>query len=168
DVVHSLHPLLLPARDAAQVITIHDLNFLNHPERTRAEVRRDYPALAAAHAARADRVVVPSRFTAGEVERKLQVPAAKISVCSPGAPAWTPRTATPADGYILFFGTLEPRKNVGALLDAYERLLAAAGSGERASSWEGQRVPELVLAGGATEASRPWLERMKRPPLAGR
>ena len=45
DVTHSLHPLLLPTRDAAQVITIHDLNFLAHPERTRAEIRRDYPVL---------------------------------------------------------------------------------------------------------------------------
>ncbi|HEX4348117.1 MAG TPA: glycosyltransferase family 1 protein [Vicinamibacterales bacterium] len=159
DVAHSLHPLLLPSRSAAQVVTVHDLNFLDHPERTRAEVRRDYRALAGSHAARADRVMVPSKFTAGEVERKLRVPASKISVCSPGAPAWTPRTAEPADGYILFLGTLEPRKNVGTLLDAYERLLAAAETG---------RVPNLVLAGGTTEASGPWLERIARAPLAGR
>ena len=44
DVVHSLHPLLMPARRAAQIVTIHDLDFLLHPERTRAEIRRDYPA----------------------------------------------------------------------------------------------------------------------------
>src|SRR5262249_18873912 len=44
DVVHSPHPLLMPSRHAAQVITIHDLNFLSHPERTRAEIRRDYPS----------------------------------------------------------------------------------------------------------------------------
>ena len=51
DVAHSAHPLLLPARRAAQIVTIHDLFFLGHPERTRAEIRRDYPALAADHAA---------------------------------------------------------------------------------------------------------------------
>ena len=39
DVTHSSHPLLLPARTAAKVITIHDLNFLTHPDRTRAEIR---------------------------------------------------------------------------------------------------------------------------------
>ena len=70
DLTHSSHPLLLPARAAAHVITIHDLNFLTHPERTRAEVRRDYPALAREHAQRADRILVPSAFTAGEVERR--------------------------------------------------------------------------------------------------
>ena len=157
DVTHSSHPLLLPARDAAQVITIHDLNFLSHPERTRAEIRRDYPDLVRDHARRADRILVPSQFTAGDVERQLGVDAERIAVCPPGAPRWTPRE-TPVNGYILFFSTLEPRKNVGGLLDAYERLIA---SQQRA-------LPELVLAGRATEDARPWLERLTRAPLAGR
>ncbi len=73
DVVHSPHPLLTPTRSAAQVITIHDLNFLSHPERTRAEIRRDYPVLVTAHARRADAILVPSAYTAGEVERLLGV-----------------------------------------------------------------------------------------------
>src|SRR4051794_25519420 len=108
DVVHSLHPLLMPSRRAAQVVTIHDLNFLLHPERTRAEIRRDYPALARAHASRADRVIVVSHFTASEVERLLKIAPDRISVCSPGRPEWTPRGAAPSNGYVLFFGTLEP------------------------------------------------------------
>ena len=44
DVVHAAHPLLIPSRHAAQVVTIHDLFFLDHPERVRDEIRRDYPA----------------------------------------------------------------------------------------------------------------------------
>ena len=155
DVTHSAHPLLLPSRAAAQVVMIHDLNFLSHPERTRAEIRRDYPALTRDHAHRADAIIVPPHFTAGEVERKLEVPAGRIGVCSPGAPDWSPRTAVPPNGYVLFVGTLEPRKNVGTLLDAYERLLAR------------RRPPDLVLAGKATDESGAWLERIGRPPLAG-
>jgi len=171
DVTHSLHPLLLPARAAAQVITIHDLSFLTHPERTRGEIRRDYPALARDHAHRADAVIVPSAYTGGEVERVLGIPRERIAVCSPGAPDWTPRAAAPKDGYVLFFGTLEPRKNVGGLLDAYERLL---GSPERLAlqASGGARgfqpsVAELVLAGKATDEAGPWLERLARPPLKG-
>jgi alpha-1,3-rhamnosyl/mannosyltransferase len=156
DVTHSLHPLLLPARRAARVITIHDLNFLTHPERTRAEIRRDYPKLAAQHARRADAVIVVSPFTAREVQQKLEVPADRISICPPGAPPWRPRPTAPADGYVLFFGTLEPRKNVGGLLDAYESLAARR-----------RNLPPLLLAGGATDAARPWLERIERPPLQG-
>lgn len=158
DVTHSMHPLLLPARHAAHVITIHDLNFLTHPERTRAEIRRDYASLVRGHALRADRVIVISQFTAREVVHQLGVSPDRITVCSPGAPDWSPRDVAPGKGYVLFFGTLEPRKNVGGLLDAYEKVIGAA---------RGAMVPELVLAGKATEASRPWLERIARAPLAG-
>jgi glycosyltransferase involved in cell wall biosynthesis len=154
DVTHSDHPLILPSRAAAHLITIHDLNFLTHPERTRAEIRRDYPALVRAHARRADRIIAPSLFTVGEIERLLEVGRDRISVCPPGAPDWPPRTAAPPDGYVLFLGTLEPRKNVGTLLDAYERLATGR-----------QQVPTLVLAGKETEAARPWLDRLARPPL---
>ncbi|MGE5245595.1 MAG: glycosyltransferase family 4 protein [Betaproteobacteria bacterium] len=166
DVTHSMHPLLLPSRSAAQVITIHDLNFLAHPERTRAEIRRDYPALARAHAHRAAHVVVPSKFTAGQVVRQLGVEECRISVCYPGAPDWEPRDGLRPDGYVLFFGTLEPRKNVGCLLDAYERLAARRPRG-RATATSGSPLPPLVLAGQATEESREWLDRIAKPPLAG-
>ncbi len=170
DVTHSSHPLLLPSRAAAHVVTIHDLNFLAHPERTRAEIRRDYPALVRAHARRADRIIVSSAFAAGEVERHLDVDRERIAVCGPGAPDWPPRATTPSGGYVLFLGTLEPRKNVGGLLDAYEQLLtgpAKAGHYGSGPAEAGRHVPELVLAGKATDESRAWLDRLKRPPLKG-
>jgi glycosyltransferase involved in cell wall biosynthesis len=155
DVTHSFHPLILPSRRAARIVTIHDLDFLSHPERTRAEIRRDYPALVRSHAHRADRIVVNSHFTGAEVERRLEVAADKITVCVPGAPDWSPRPAPPADdAYVLFFGTLEPRKNVGTLLDAYEALVARRSD-----------MPRLVLAGRETPDARSWLERIARPPL---
>ncbi len=158
DVLHSSHPLLIPSRRAARLVTIHDLDFLAHPERTRAEIRRDYPAMARAHAHRADGIIVPSRFTAREVERQFEVAPERIAVCPAGAPAWSPRTAPPADGgYLLFFSTLEPRKNVGGLLDAYEILIKKRSD-----------LPTLLLAGHAPDAAQPWLDRIGRPPLHGR
>lgn len=162
DVVHSPHPLLTPSRAAAQVITIHDLNFLTHPERTRAEIRRDYPALARDHAHRADAVLVPSACTAGEVERLLGLPRERLTICPPGAPGWTPRAAAPKDGYVLFFSTLEPRKNVAGLLDAWERLLSGPNE-----AGHYRDLPELVLAGRATDEAKPWLNRINRAPLQG-
>jgi len=160
DVVHSMTPLLVPSTHAAQVITIADLSFLANPSWTRAEIRRDYPALVHAHARRADAIVVMSEHVGAEVRRALGVDAAKIAVIPAGAPPWTPRAAPPAgsgNGYLLFVGTLEPRKNVGVLLDAYQQLITRDAG-----------TPELVLAGRATDAARPWLERIARPPLAGR
>ena len=138
DVVVSPHPLLLPARRAARVVMVHDLDFLDHPERTRREVRRDYARLVASHAGRADRILVPSQYTAGEVRRRLAIPAERMRVCPPGVPAWPEPVATQValDGFVLFMGTLEPRKNVGGLLEAYRRLRARRPG-----------TPRLVLAG---------------------
>jgi glycosyltransferase involved in cell wall biosynthesis len=148
---------MMPVRDAAQVITIHDLDFFKHPERTRAEIRRDYPLLAKSHAERADRILVPSQHTASEVQKLFGIDASRISICAHGAPAWTPRASVPPNPYILFVGTLEPRKNVGVLLDAYARLVTRHAT-----------FPPLVLAGAATEAAQPWLGRLAKEPLAGK
>lgn len=156
DVVHSMTPLLVPAREAAQVVTIADLSFLTDPSWTRAEIRRDYPALVHEHARRAHGVLVMTEHVRASVQRALDVDPEKIAVVSPGAPPWTPRASAPADGYILFLGTLEPRKNVGVLLDAYERLVNRGDT------------PPLVLAGKATDAACAWLDRIARPPLAGK
>ena len=159
DVAHSPHPLLLPSRSAAQLVTIHDLHFLSHPERTGAEIRRDYPTLTATHARRADRIIVSSRFAAGEVTRTLNVPADKIAVCPAGTPEWkTPPANGGADGYILFLGTLDSRKNVGGLIESYGRLLARS---------DGGRIPRLVIAGHAAPGSGRWLDAISRPPFAG-
>jgi glycosyltransferase involved in cell wall biosynthesis len=163
DIAHSMHPLLMPARRARQVVTVHDLDFLDHPERTRAEIRRDYAALAAEHARRADLVVTVSQFTAGEVERKLGVSRDKIVVCSPGAPRWTPRAQPRPAGPILFMGTLEPRKNVGVLLAAYAKLIEKRKNDPDAP----HPLPELWLAGGATAGAADWLRAIEQPPLGG-
>lgn len=201
DVVHSAGPTLMPARRAAQVVTVHDLDFLAHPERTWAEMRRDYGALVQQHVLRADHVVVNSAYTAGEVHQRLGVPRTRITVCRPGGLSWTARKAAKpgaaADettagapisaaggtgtggirgaaalvtgqpvtaggvalgtGYILFVGTLEPRKNVGGLLESYTRLV---------QRWPD--APRLVLAGRSVALSKPWLEALTKEPLASK
>ena len=141
DVAWSLHPLLMPARRAARVVTIYDLYFLDHPEDTDREIRRDYPALAAEHARRADGIVTISEYTRDVAAARFGVPAAKIAVCYPGAPRWKPRPSVPASGPILHMGTIGPRKNVGALLRAYAELV------RRDSA-----APPLVFAGQASLA----------------
>ncbi|HEY5619693.1 MAG TPA: glycosyltransferase family 1 protein [Vicinamibacterales bacterium] len=159
DLVHSAHPLLIPARRAAQVVTIHDLFFLTNAAQTRAEIRRDYPALAGVHARRAHAVITSTHHGKRLIAARLGVPEERIYVCPPGAPSWTSlgqAPNVPHDGYLLFIGTLEPRKNVGGLLDAYEVLLGRM-----------RAAPMLVIAGRATAAAHEWLSRIDRPPLAG-
>jgi len=88
DVAQSSHPLLVPSPRAARLVLIADLDFLDHPERTHAEVRRDYPALSPGHVRRADHVIVISEHTAADVHERLDVPRSRLSICPPGAPDW--------------------------------------------------------------------------------
>lgn len=159
DVAHSTHPLLLPSRERAiKVVTVYDLDFLDHPGRTRAEIRRDYPALAPRHAQRADLVVVISEHTAREVRNRLGVPAERIVLCRPGAPPASDAPRPDRPGPILFVGTIEPRKNLPTLFAAYEELVA-----------RNPAAPPLVLAGGAVEQSEEILGSLRaRAALAGR
>jgi glycosyltransferase involved in cell wall biosynthesis len=158
DIAFSPHPLLMPARHAAQLVMVHDLDFLRHPERTEREIRRDYPRLAESHARRAARVIVPSPHTADETVDRLGVARDRVVVCPPGVPDWREPIAgrPPANGYVLFVGTLERRKNIDGLLDAYARVLARHPT-----------APKLVLAGSAGAEAQPWLDAIARPPLAG-
>ena len=159
DVVHSMHPLLMPAQRAAQVVTVHDLYFLDAPENTSAEIRRDYPPLAGSHARRADAVVTVSEYTASLVRSQLGADGDRVTICPNGAPAWAPieRRGSASGSHVLFMGTIEPRKNVQTLLRAYAELLA-----------RNPDAPPLVLAGRLAPACQPLLDELARPPLAGR
>src|SRR5262245_23092457 len=156
DIVHSAHPLLIPSRRAAQVVTIHDLFFLDHPHRVRREIKRDYPVLASSHARRADAVITSSVRTQRLIVDRLGVAADRVYCCPPGAPVWKTLGHTPhvpSHGYVLLLGTLEARKNVGVILDAYTQL-AQRGS-----------ITKLTIAGGATADANEWLARASQPPL---
>jgi glycosyltransferase involved in cell wall biosynthesis len=160
DVVHSPTPLLVPARRAAQVVTVFDLHFLSAPGEVSGVVRRDFVPLATAHVARADHVIAGSGYAARLLEGRLGVDRARITTTPLGAPAWATavraRRRTSLGTHLLFMGTLEPRKNLALVLDAYAHLLAG-----------GRAVPPLVVAGrsGASEAA--WQARAQEPPLAG-
>jgi glycosyltransferase involved in cell wall biosynthesis len=162
DATFSPTPLLVPTRSSVRVVTVHDLDFLDHPERTWGEMRRDFPDLVRRHVSRATLVTTISQFTAAEARRRLDVPDHKLVVCRPGVPEWA-RVAGPqppasaSTGYILFVGTLEPRKNLVGLLDAYARLVARL-----------PEAPRLVLAGGRPPVVDPALESRLSGPLAPR
>lgn len=128
-----------------QVITVHDLSFLRHPEFFRRGNRHYLSTLTGPSCRRAAAVIAVSRFTAAEVTALLGVPEARIHVVYHGIePRYRP---LPADEvarfraekglparFILHMGTLEPRKNLLRLVQAFALLNA----------------PELhlVLAGG--------------------
>lgn len=159
DVVHSPTPLLLPARRAARVVTVFDLYFLTQPAAVHGATQRDFTTLVRDHARRADHVVAGSHYAAGLVTGALGVAPERVTTTPLGAPGWAADVRA-ARGHatgrtLLFLGTLETRKNVGLLLDAYELLLARR-----------RDVPPLVLAGGLGTGGEAWVARASRAPLA--
>ncbi len=123
DVAHSPTPLRLPSRRARSVITVHDLFFLDHPEATSREIRRDYPELVRSQVKKADAILANSRTTADDVEARLDVPRERIHVVHAGIDDRFLAVAPSGNGsgppYLLAVATEEPRKNLSTLLEAF-------------------------------------------------
>ncbi|MDP9309812.1 MAG: glycosyltransferase family 4 protein [Chloroflexota bacterium] len=127
-------PLLAPYRT---VVTVHDLAFLRFDLHKPAK-RRYLAAFTKLSVRRAAHVITVSEFTRREVLELLRVPPAKVTAIpngrderfQPVAPdvvaAFRSRQQLPAH-FLLFVGTLEPRKNVTTLLRAYAQVRAEVG-----------------------------------------
>lgn len=131
DAIFSPHFNALYAGGAPRVVTLHDLSFLHHPyffsRRQRLwhwlqDFRRQI------NSARA--VIALSEFTKSDITNRLKVPPEKIQVIHSGIdPSF--RTLPESERkefrkrrglerpYILYLGTLEPRKNVPAIIRAF-------------------------------------------------
>jgi glycosyltransferase involved in cell wall biosynthesis len=130
------------------VITVHDLNFLYYPQFLTAESRRYYNGQIEWAVRRADHILADSHATKTDLVSTLSVEPEKVTVVHLAAdPTYHPLADEEArdvaakyglgPGYLLFVGTLEPRKNLPGLIQAY-RLLR-----------EGRTTDEpLVLVGG--------------------
>ncbi len=148
DLVHELAfvaPLVMPR---PFVVTVYDLTFIRYPERLTRSRRWYLRLFTRLSCRRARRVLAISQSTADDLVKLLGVPADRIDLALPGIdprfcplPAnevaeWRRRKGLP-ERFILFVGTLEPRKNLPVLLRAYAQLSSA----ERAAC-------PLVLVGG--------------------
>ena len=119
------------------VITVMDLAFLRFPHLLTGESRRYYGQVRQA-VERADAILAISYSTGSDLVDLLQAPATKITVTHLAAGAeFRPvrDAATMAalrrkyglDGdYLLFVGTIEPRKDLPTLLRAFQRVRASA------------------------------------------
>jgi len=125
DVFHATNFVLPPLQWAGGVVTVHDLAFLHRPDTvSRASAR--YRTLVPRSLRRASVIVTPSRAVAEQVQ-EAYAPTAEVCVVPHGVdPAWA--LATPDEQvraqlglpreYLLFVGTLEPRKDLRTLLAA--------------------------------------------------
>jgi glycosyltransferase involved in cell wall biosynthesis len=146
DAVDVLHcpTFRAPVRSSVPlVVTVHDLAVLRHPATFNRWTRAYSSAILPRVARAADAIVAVSEFTRGEVVDLLGVPPERVSVISHGvAPAFAAEGPVAEGDYVLAVSTLEPRKNLPRLLEAF-RLADLDGCELRvvgARGWGGVRV----------------------------
>ena len=150
------------------VLTIHDLSMWLHPESHEKKLvrraRRRLPAMARA----ATMIITPTESVRREVNEHLQIPLETIVAVPEAArncfrPIAAKRTTETrerlgiGDEFLLFVGTVEPRKNLTTLLHAFEALLRT------------HRAPlQLVIAGRRGWLVDDFLDSLKDSPNANR
>lgn len=146
EVFHGTNFVLPPVGRAGGVVTVHDLAYLRHPELVSAASRR-YVDLVPRSVRRAAAVCVPSASVAGELADAYPAAEGKVTVTPLGVSSrWTDADQRPEEAgpraeppYLLFVGSVEPRKGLPTVLAAL-RLLHARGRRD---------LPRLCLAGPA-------------------
>ncbi len=130
--LHSVDHVAPAWRTWRSVVTLHDLAFMLYPE-THTLASRAYYAATGESVRHAERVIAVSQRTASDAVRLLGVDPTRIRVVhEAAAPAFRPHSETELEPlaarlglkvaprrYALFVGTLEPRKNVPLLLEAF-------------------------------------------------
>lgn len=146
---HLLHStngfLISPPKGIKNLVTLHDLALLRHPERFR-NWHRISGQKRLSFLRQAVRIICVSRFTADEAMALLDIPSGKIEVVHNGCdfthPPGIPENCSPPenekipDAFFLFVGSLEPGKNLVLLREAYE--LAES---------KGIALPPLIVVG---------------------
>jgi len=133
DLLHGLAfvaPLICPCPTA---ITVHDLSFTLFPQFFRGANGAYLRLFTHLSCRRAARIIAVSENTRADVLRLYKVPGERVAVVYHGvSPAFHPRPAAEIaefrrahslpDHFVLFVGTLEPRKNIVRLIEAFSNI----------------------------------------------
>ncbi len=148
-VIHSPHYSMPLRPNKPVVVTVHDLTFFTEPDAHSPVIATFYKAAIRTSARRATRLIVPSKATRDELVRVLAADPTRIDVAYHGVDhklfhrptedqlrQVSDRLGLHGRSYVAYLGTLEPRKNVPALI-----------SGWAAVAKQMADPPALVLAG---------------------
>ncbi|WP_458225948.1 glycosyltransferase family 4 protein [Sphingobium limneticum] len=171
-VMHWTYPLPVRLADARNIYTLHDLVPLRLP-RASLEDKRYYSKLIRACIAQADHVVTVSEKSRTDIIELMQADPERVTNCYQASdmPALRDPGALPnrlhklfnleMKGYFLFFGAIEPKKNLGRVIQAYlEADIATPLVIVGAEAWHADR--ELKLLGTAHGRKLPGVDRIRR------
>ncbi len=132
DVFHGLN-YYVPGVRYPSIVNIYDISFLLYPQFFTGERLRDIVPKAEVSAARADKIITGSESAKSDILNAYKIPEEKVRVILNGVEDKFRRSSEKeAESYgkarglpgrfILYVGTIEPRKNVYALAKAYKKL----------------------------------------------
>lgn len=139
DVFHGPTDFLPPNLFGKSIVTIHDLAYLRTPSALKPEWITVLQRNITRAAKRADLIITVSQYCKADIVEALDVAEEKVAVIYHGAsPGFRPLPAQDipqgvlhkygiSRDYLLFVGTLQPNKNLHALLEAYDYLQRAYG-----------------------------------------
>lgn len=131
DLFHFPNYVIAPLAEGRAVASIYDISFLRYPQCASAQTLRWLDRNLKRTVDRADGIVTISEFSKKEIVEVLGVPATKVRVVYPGVSEAFRRRVSEGDlahlrkryglpeTYLLAVGTLEPRKNLTTLVQAF-------------------------------------------------
>ena len=150
DIAHGMFHLLPASRSALRAVTVYDLAAIRFTDLHTADSRARHEKLLRHAVRHADALIAASANTRRDLLELLDAPAERLHVVPCGVDLAEFTCPFPTDGldaarkkfaidgpFLLYLGTLEPRKNLVRLIEAYARVR------ERMPA-----APQLVLAGG--------------------
>jgi glycosyltransferase involved in cell wall biosynthesis len=168
DIMHWPNYLVLPGVSGKQVVTICDLTFLMFPDQHPWFRAKGLSWAVRRSVAEANAVMVISECTKRDAVKYLGVPESKIHVTYCGTSSrFQPisfeqrrpvlgKYQLPTDGYLLYVGNIEPRKNLVRLVEAYALLkkqmtcqfplILAGGAGWKNEAVH-KRIEDMALGG---------------------
>lgn len=170
DVYHNPTFAVPVIRSAARTVaTVHDVVFRRYPNLVEPRLRKFLDDATRRACRHADRIITVSQFSKQEIAGLYEVSTDRISVIHngirlpesprsrPSLPSELREQGIIEDNYLLYVGSIEPKKNIEVLLKAFAQVLNRVG-----------KTCRLVLAGSMNSSEYPFEERIQALGIAGR
>ncbi len=164
DIAHNLCHALPATKSARRIVTVHDLSVFRHPETHTPRTVHVQTTLLRQTVAKADHLIAVSEFTKQELVDVLSANPDSITVVPNGVEVEAFQQPIDEDActklreklglsghYFMYLGSIEPRKNIVRLVEAYAQLREQIAD-----------CPKLLLVGNPAWGAAPSLESIAR------